>query len=179
VRVHKYDEVDRPEFWSFVEQAVAGFRKFTHRAQQKPEDLMPWKVLGRKWHLLRKGFPLGKKVRWDPGVLEQLLDLLSVTAPHGQFLWNNKQVVPLYVPGQKEPWAAVQTKKLDAVYLTLTGPKGHFALGRLTGLTHDPEFDAERPDKDLIRMKFRSTDDLKRGDLAGFLKQHLMTVTVD
>ena len=75
---------------------------------------------------------------------EQLLDLLSHTAPHGQFLWNNKQVVPVYVPGQKEPWAAVQTKKLDAVYLTLTGPKGCFALGRVTGLGHEPQLDGER-----------------------------------
>jgi excinuclease ABC subunit A len=179
VRVHSYDEIDRPEFWKFVDQAVAGFHKFTQRARQKPEDLMPWKVLGRKWHLARKGFALGKQVRWETVVLERLLDLLSRAAPHGQFLWNNKQVVPVYVPGQKEPWAAVQTKKLDAVYLTLAGPKGRFAQGRITDLGHNPELDAERPDKDLIRLQFRTTGDLKRGNLAGFLQEHLATITGD
>ena len=67
----------------------------------------------------------------------------------------------------------MQTKKLDAVYLTLIGPKGRFALGRITALGHEPELDAERPEADHVRLKFRSLDDLARGDLAGFLKEHL------
>jgi excinuclease ABC subunit A len=177
--VHSHNEINRPDFWKFVDQAVAGFQRFTDRARQKPEDLMPWKVLGRKWHLARKGFALGKQVQWEAEVLERLLDLVSQAAPHGQFLWDNKQVVPVYVSGQKEPWAAVQTKKLDAVYLTLTGPKGRFAQGRITDLGHNPHLDAQRPDKDLIRLQFRSTGDLERGNLAAFLKEHLATVTGD
>ena len=61
VRVHSYAEIDRPEFWKFVDEAVAGFGKFADRARENPDDLMPWKVLGRKWHFARKGFPLGKR----------------------------------------------------------------------------------------------------------------------
>ena len=57
---------------------------------------------------------------------DELFELLSEVAPEGQFLWNNKQVVPVYVRSQKEPWAAVQTKKSEAVWLTLAGPKGRF-----------------------------------------------------
>ena len=74
-------------------------------------------------------------------VLEELVELLNETAPYGQLLWNNKQVVPLYVPQQREAWAAVQTKKLDAVYLHLTGPKGRFAQGRIAGLGFDARVD--------------------------------------
>jgi excinuclease ABC subunit A len=176
VRVHSYAEIDRPEFQRFVEQAIDGFRKFTERVHENPEDLMPWKVLGRKWHFARKGFLPGKTIAWDVEVLEELFELLAEIAPDGQFLWNNKQVVPLYVREQKEAWAAVQTKKLDAVDLTLAGPKGRFALGRLTGLGYDPQLDGERPDVDLVRLKFRSTQDLERGDLVAFLKEHLATV---
>ena len=172
LRVHSYAEIDRPEFWSFVDSAIAGFGKFADRARLNPEELMPWKVLGQKWHLARKGFALGKTVAWDADVLEDLLELLQRTAPQAQFLWNNKQVVPVYVPEQREPWAAVQTKKVDAVYLTLAGPKGRFALGRITNLGHEPELDGARPDADLIRLKFRSPDDLEQGDLAAFLKEH-------
>jgi excinuclease ABC subunit A len=173
LRAFDYAEIDRPAFWEFVDAAVAGFRKFTDRVRQKPEDLMPWKVLGRRWHFARKGFPSGKRVEWEVDVLEQLFELLLETAPDGQLLWNNKQVVPLYVPQQKEPWAAVQTKKLDAVHLVLTGPKGRITLGRVTRLGHNPELDAQRPNVDLFRLKFRSTDDLGRSDLPGFLKKHL------
>ena len=104
---------------------------------------MPWKVLGRKWHFARKGFPPGK-AGLGGDVLEELFELLAEVAPAGQFLWNNQQVVPLYVRSQKEPWAAVQTKKSDAVWLTLVGPKGRFPLGRLTRLGFDPDLDGER-----------------------------------
>jgi excinuclease ABC subunit A len=176
LRVHWHHEIDRDEFRQFLQQAIAGFRKFTDKAKDNPADLMPWKALGRRWHFLRKGFPKGSRVAWHNEVLEKLLDLLTKTAPQGELVWGNKQVVPLCVPNQHEPWAAVQTKKLDAVYLTLTGPKGHFALGRLTQLGHEPELDGEQPDKDLIRLKFRSADDLKRGDLAAFLREHLKTL---
>ena len=171
LRVHSYEEIDRPHFWQFVDEAIAGFRKFTEHARANPDDLMPWKALGRKWHTLPKGFAGGRRPEWEVTVLDRLLDLLEKTAPEGQFVWGNKQVVPLQVPVQREAWAAVQTKKVDAVYLTLQGPRGRFALGRVTDLGHEPEFDTG-PELDLIRLKFRSVDDLKRGDLPGFLREH-------
>ncbi len=176
LRVHSYEEIDRREFWKFVDQAVAGFGEFTKRVQAKSNILQPWKQLGRKWHFARKGFPLGKNILWHAEVLEELCELLTETAPEAQILWANKQVVPWYVPEQREPWAAVQTKKLDAVYLHLTGPKGRFALGQVTGLGYGPQFDGRRGQCDVILLKFRSTDDLALGDLAGFLKEHLAAV---
>jgi excinuclease ABC subunit A len=176
LRVHSYEEIDRPAFWEFVDRAVAGFATFTEKVQHQSDILHPWKQLGRKWHFARKGFPLGKTVAWDAEVLEDLMELLAELMPQGQFLWNNKQVVPVYVPEQHDPWAAVQTKKVDAVYLHLMGPKGRFTLGQTTELGYNPEFDGTRPKFDAIRLKFRSTDDLARGDLRGFLKQHLAAV---
>ncbi|MBN1395554.1 MAG: excinuclease ABC subunit UvrA, partial [Pirellulales bacterium] len=173
LRVHGYAEIDRPEFWEFVDRAVAGFGSYAEKAQTRTNILQPWKQLGRTWHLARRGFPLGKKVRWEPEVLEKLLDLLAVVAPGGEFNWGNKQVVPLSVPGRGEAWAAVQTKKLDAVYLHLTGPKGRFPLGSLGNLGYDPAVDGRRPDADVARLKFRTLEDLSRGDLRGFLQRHL------
>jgi excinuclease ABC subunit A len=173
LRVNSYSEIDRPEFWKFIDQAVGGFGKYAQRAQQTADILQPWKQLGRKWHFARRGFPLGGKVEWEMEVLEELVELLNETAPYGQLLWNNKQVVPLYVPQQREAWAAVQTKKLDADYLHLTGPKGRFPQGRITGLGFDARVDGEKTGMDVLRLKFRSTEDLRRGNLAGFLKEHL------
>jgi excinuclease ABC subunit A len=173
LRAHGYSEIDRPEFWTFIDQAVGGFGKYSKQAQEKTDILQPWKQLGRKWHFARRGFPLGGKVEWDMEVLEELVELLNETAPYGQLLWNNKQVVPLYVPQQHEPWAAVQTKKLDAVHLHLAGPKGRFAQGRIAGLGFDAQVNGEKTGLDVLRLKFRSTEDLRRGDLAGFLKEHL------
>ena len=77
LHVHALEEIDRPEFWEFLEQAVAGFHRFTERVQQRPEDVMPWKVLGQKWHFARKGFPPGKKVQWEIELLEELCEMLA------------------------------------------------------------------------------------------------------
>ena len=67
LRVHGYDEIDRQEFWEFVDRAVAGFGTFTEKVQAKSDILHPWKQLGRTWHLARKGFPIGKKIRLGSG----------------------------------------------------------------------------------------------------------------
>jgi len=173
LRVHGYQEIDRPEFWRFVDQAIAGFRKFTDRASRKPDELMPWKALGRRWHFLRKGFLKGGPPRWEPDVLEELCRLLEQTAPGCRFGWGNKVYVPVHVTGKKAPWAGIMTKKPDAVHLALFGPKNRFPMGRLTALGRDPQLDAERPDGDVILLKFRSTDDLARGNFPGFLEEHL------
>ncbi len=108
--VHALAEVDTPAFWQFVADAVRGFQKFSQRMDKSPDDVMPWKVLGQKWHFSRKGFPPGKRVDWPVDVLEELCELLKEAAPDGQFLWNNQQVVHLFVPAQKEPWATLCTK---------------------------------------------------------------------
>ncbi|HTQ37701.1 MAG TPA: excinuclease ABC subunit UvrA [Pirellulales bacterium] len=176
LKVHALDEIDHQHFWEFIEQAVAGFKKITQRAQQDPESVMPWTVLGRKWHLLRKGFPPGKKIAWEAEVLEELLEMLLAAAPQAQALWNHSQVINLLLPGQREPWARVWTKKLAAVELSLAGPKGRFALGRIADLGTEPEFEAARTDVDVMKLRFTSSDHLHRGDLAAFLREHAATI---
>jgi excinuclease ABC subunit A len=173
IQVHSLEEIDRPAFWTFLERAVGAFGKVAERKEINLEDHMPWKKLGRVWHLSRKGFPPNRKVSWDSEVLEELLELLSETAPEGQFLWNNQQLVHFIPPGRREPWASIQTKRPEWVNLVLAGPKGKTALGRMTDLGCDRELDASREDRDLAKVRFRTVDDLHRGDLHRFLKEHL------
>jgi excinuclease ABC subunit A len=173
VRVHSLDEIDTPEFWTFVEEAVRGFFTQTERAAQHPEDAMPWKVLGQKWHFLRKGFPPGKKVLWDEPVLEALCERLSRAAPGGQFLWNNQQIVHYIPTNRREPWASLLTKRVEALTLVLHGPKNAIALGRLAAIGCDRELDGSDPRHDKIRIRFQKLEDLDRGDLDALLEEHL------
>ncbi|HEX4147238.1 MAG TPA: excinuclease ABC subunit UvrA [Pirellulales bacterium] len=172
LQVHALEEIDKPAFWKFLTRAVEGFQKFSDRARQSPDDVMPWKVLGQKWHFSRKGFPPGKPATWSVDLLEELCEALGTAAPQGQFLWNNQQVVHVFVPGQKEPWASLFTKRQTGLDLQLTGPKGRFALGRLTGLAADREFVAG-PQCDLIKLRFIEPEDLSRGDLPALLREHV------
>ena len=140
LRVYGYAEIDRPEFWEFVDRAVAGFGKFTEkRAGESPTSCSPgsnWAASGTsparafRWARRSTGTRRCWKTSWSCWPRRPRRD---------SFLWNNKQVVPVYTPEQHEPWAAVQTKKLDAVYLHLMGPKGRFTLGQITELGYNPE----------------------------------------
>jgi excinuclease ABC subunit A len=98
--------------------------------------------------------------------------MLSSAAPQGQFLWNNQQVVHLFLPAQKEPWATLHTKRTQALELALTGPKSRFGLGRVANLGQDRELNTADRASDVLKLKFTSPDDLHRGDLAAFLREH-------
>jgi excinuclease ABC subunit A len=175
VDLHSWEEADTPAFWNMLEKAVKGFFHFTERVQANPENVMPWKVMGQKWHFSRKGFPPGKKVDWETDLLEELCELLHETAPAGQFLWNNQQVVHLMVPQQREPWASLYTKRLAGVDLILNGPKGQFALGRIADLAAERELVSDGNGRDQIKFRFTGLDELS-GELGDFLKDHLGTL---
>jgi excinuclease ABC subunit A len=176
IDAHSWQEIDTPAFWSFVERAVAGFQKFAERIGTKPEDVMPWKVLGQKWHLSKKGFPPGKKCAWKPEVLEELLEMLDDAVPGGQFLWNNQNVVYLMVPGVRKPWATVYTKKLAGVDLVLNGPKGAFQLGSVAQMGAAREVATDGEDKDQVKLRFVTTEELHAENVAEFLKAHLASL---
>ena len=173
IRVYSLQEVDTPEFWQFLEDAVQGFVKFMDRKALNLDDHTPWKKLGEKWHFMRKGFPPGQRVRWDVEVLEELCEMLREAAPRNQFLWNNQILVRMYADGKPDPWVGIMTKRPEAVVLSLTGPNGAVPLGRLTELGFDRELDQSKKDYDVVKLKFRTVEDLHRGDLAEFLAEHL------
>jgi excinuclease ABC subunit A len=176
VDAHAWEEIDTPAFWNFLEQAVQGFQRLVDRAGQNPADIMPWKVLGQKWHLSRKGFPPGKPPQWESDLLEELIELLAAAAPDGQFLWNNKASVRLMVREQREPWAVIWTKHVAMVELQLSAPKGKFAFGRATALGAASEMVADRNGRDVLKIQFRTLDEVASSEVAALLKEHLAVV---
>ncbi|MEO0531160.1 MAG: excinuclease ABC subunit A [Planctomycetota bacterium] len=173
VAAHTFKEIDKTEFWNMVEKAVRGFEKFVNRDQKSPEDHMPWKVLGQKWHLARKGFSPGKKVKWQPELLEELLEMVAEAAPEGEYLWNNKVLVHRMAPGVDGPWATIVTKRAENVELALNGPKGAVQLGQFVDLAEHAELDTRRDDRDTVRLRFDSQDALAEANLSDFVRRHL------
>lgn len=172
IQVYSQEEIDIPAFWEFLDTAMNSFQQKEERIKMQIDDHMPWTKLGQKWHFLRKGFPPGKKVQWDVEVLEELQELIQRIAPDGQFLWNNKQVVHVFVPDQKEPWVSIQTKKQDAVWLQLTGPAGKVPLGRVAEIGNEPVVKALDTNREAVRTSFQSIDEVQSGLLEEFLIEH-------
>jgi excinuclease ABC subunit A len=173
IDAHAWSEVDTPAFWVFRERAVAGFQKSAERIGASPDDVMPWKVLGQKWHLSRKGFPPGKKTAWKPEVLEELLEMLADAVPGGQFLWNNQNVVYLMAPGVRKPWATVFTKRLAGIDLVLNGPKGAFQLGSVAEIGAARALATDAEDRDQVKLRFVTAEELHSENVAAFLRAHL------
>ena len=178
IQAHSLEEIDIPEFWDFLDTAIASFQQKEKRIKLQIDDHMPWTKLGQKWHFLRKGFSPGKKVHWDIEVLEELQELIQRIAPDGQFLWNNKQVVHIFVCDQKEPWVSIQTKKLDSVWVQLTGPAGQVPLGRIADIGNDPVVKTIDGNREAVRMSFKSIEEVQSGELEKFLIEHLGLITV-
>ena len=51
-------------------------------------------------------------------------------------------------------------------------PKNAVALGRISRLGCDRELDGSRPEYDVLKLSFRTAEDLHRGDLVALLKEH-------
>src|SRR5262249_19055325 len=87
---HRLAGSHTPAFREFLAQAVAAFGANLKRLHTRPEDVMPWKVDGQRWHLSDKGFPPGRRVQWDRPLLPRLLDLVRELEPGVEINWSTR-----------------------------------------------------------------------------------------
>jgi excinuclease ABC subunit A len=173
VLAHRLSEVDTPAFHKFLDQAVAAFQKSLTRMRTKPEDVMPWKVNGERWHLGDKGFAAGKQVRWDRNLLRRVLDAAKAIEPGLEIVWDARDAIKLRVPGVGRSWAQLHTKDYIALDCRFVGKKGQFNLSQLEGLGLQPQISGSRADSDVIRLLFQDAAHLPLSKLQDLLRAHL------
>lgn len=176
IRAHSWEEINKPVFHEFLAKAAESFEGMLARRIANPDEATPWKKLGEEWHLMRKGFRPGRKIHWEPAVLERLRNLLLEICPDGEFYWKNQVLTPFFQPDGEEPWARIATKRHESLDLTLYGPKNAFGLGRVAELGVDRAVDGSKVDYDAITISFRTVEQINDADLTVFLKEHLKAV---
>jgi hypothetical protein len=72
----------------------------------------------------------------------------------------------------------VFTKRLAGVDLILNGPKGAFQLGSVAELGAARALSTDAEDRDQVKLRFVSTEELHGGNVAAFLKMHLESLSV-
>jgi excinuclease ABC subunit A len=172
ITVHWLREIETPAFEKFLQKAADAFLAAVNKKKLDPAELTPWKVLGRKWHVSRKGFPSGKRVRWEPELLERLFDLLQAVAPQAEIDWGNKQVVYFRRKDSEALWAAVHTKRRHGVDLSLFNEAGRVALGRITDFGRAREISTTGNGRDQINIRFDKPEQVVAQSLANFVKEH-------
>jgi excinuclease ABC subunit A len=173
ILVHRLSEIDTPAFREFLSQAVASFQQNIKRMQTKPEDVMPWKLNGERWHLGEKGFPAGKRLKWDRALLPRLVDLVREVEPAVEINWSNRAAIALRVPGTKRLWAQWWTKESSGLHCRFLGKKGQFNLAQIESFGVSPSISGHRADGDVVRLIFQHADHLQPVKLKQFLAEHL------
>ncbi|MHB1423794.1 MAG: excinuclease ABC subunit UvrA, partial [Gemmataceae bacterium] len=173
VLVHRLGEIDTPAFRAFLTEATASFHNNLKRLRTKPEDLMPWKINGERWHLGEKGFPPGKKVRWERSLLTRLLQLVREVEPGVEVRWDGRDAITLRVPGVSRAWAQWRTKKAIALECHFLGKKGQFNLSQIEDLGVAPNIGTQRKDGDLLYLHFQMIDQEQARRLKDLLVEQL------
>jgi excinuclease ABC subunit A len=173
VKVHRLSEIDTPAFRAFLKEAVAAFHKTLKRLQTKPEDLMPWKINGERWHLSEKGFPPGRKVQWDRALLPRLLTLVREIEPRLDVRWDNRVAISLKVPGVSRSWAQWNTKATGGLDCRFLGKSGQFNLSQVEALGISPTINGQRTQGDLLRLVFQHEGHIHPAKLKALLADHL------
>jgi excinuclease ABC subunit A len=170
--VHRLREIDTPAFHRFLNEAVASFQTTLNRMDTQPEDVMPWKVNGERWHLSEKGFPPGRKIHWDRGLLARLIAVVRQVEPNVHIAWDNRAAITFRVPGISRGWAQWRTKDAHGLDCRFLGKNGQFNLSQIEEFGSHPEI-ASKSNGDLIRLTFLREEHVHAARLREMLTEHL------
>src|SRR5262245_55682591 len=170
--IHKLEEIETPAFDEFLRKAVGSFDNTLKRMDSKPEDVMPWKVNGEKWHLSDKGFPPGRKLQWDRALLPRMLDILRKVEPTLEIAWDNRAHIRIGVPDVAAAWAYMRTKDSAALHCRFQGKKGQFNLNQIEKFGIEPTLQPASHGEALI-LQFLHDNHLHPQVLRELLQQHL------
>lgn len=169
ITVHWLSEIDTPQFRSFLDEAIQAHFNHPVFSTTSAADLMPWKVLGRKWHISRKGFASAKRIQWKADDLDRLFDTVVMALPNADVDWKQKSHVEFRLPGEHKIRIRVFTKRRASIDLTLYVPRDHITLGQLSEFGIDQQIrNAAKNDQATIR--YQSFTDTDQQSLIGFLE---------
>lgn len=178
IRAHSLEELNRTDFWNFLEDAVKGFQFQTVKSEENIENHMPWKKLGRTWHFSTKGFSVGKHRKWEEQLLSKLEALVNQTAGKVDWVWDNKVLAHFQAPGQKTIWGSINTKKETIIPLFLYSPKNSVSYGEFADFGTSSELDTKNQERDLIRIDFDTIEQIEDKDFQQFLVTHFENLAV-
>ncbi len=159
-------DFETPAFQQLVGDAIASYLEAANPAKLDLEDLTPWKKLGRKWHLMRKGFLKGRVV-WEAEVLDTLFNLLEELWPDAKVDYTGKVLVT-YRRG-KSRLATIVTKRPAGVDLEVFVPAQTVSLGSITDLGEEPSVRTGDDGIDLVGLRFTETAQIQTSELRKFL----------
>jgi len=120
----------------------------------------------------RQGFPPGRKVHWDRGLLPRLIALVREVEPEVAITWDTRAAITFRLPGISRAWAQWRTKDTHGLDCRFLGKKGQFNLSRIEEFGFHPEI-ASKAGSDLMRLVFQREEHVRAARLKEILAEHL------
>lgn len=137
-----------------------------------PDAAAPWRILGRRWHSLAKGFPANSKPSWPLEMAELMIKMLEAIAGETRLNFLAPDRIEVRVGDSGEAWAELLTKEPDSLKLTLAGPAKAICLDYLEGLEIDGPVDLSDPERIRLTMKLTDLKQARSLKLRAFIKHH-------
>jgi len=160
IKVWQKSEIDTPEFRQFLKQALKSYMSLSKAESANPDDLMPWKVLGRKWHLMKKGVPATGRGVWDIKIVERLLPVLESHFEKCDVDYGIRSKINWTRLKGGKPVAELHTKRSDGVDLILYLPTGKVTIGAIAAIGESQDIQPTRDGQDAVRIRFTKPDQL-------------------
>jgi excinuclease ABC subunit A len=190
LRLFKVSEVTSSFFQSFLQTAIHAYcgpesdgtviakslksGGGTELETKKPaaDALQPWRVLGRKWHTLRKGFPEGQQPEWSLDLVEKAIELLEGIAGAETCQFDAADAITILPESQRAHWAKLRTKQTDALQLQIFGEAEHTDLDRLKQCAPNATIEITPDQRTCITIPVVSSEELRSRKLKSYLKNH-------
>lgn len=177
IKVWKKSEIDTPAFRQFLKQATKSYLALSKAEASNPEDLMPWKQLGRKWHLMRKGLPGSGRVSWEFPLLEKLIPVIESAFSDCEADFGIRSKINWMHPKEKQVVSELHTKRSDGADLVLHCPAGTVTIGAIAEFGASQEITASKNNRDQVRIRFDSVAQATSKPFLKFLKQTAKLLT--
>ncbi len=142
-------------------------------AAETNDSVHPWKVLGRRWHSLGKGFPADTEPEWPIELADMILKLLENVAGDNSLRFDAPDRVVVRPQGQQKNWAEVETKTPESLKVTLAGPHEAVDMDQLSALGFNGAVQPAATEQAEVTLRLTELKHARSRKLKTFLKQHL------
>lgn len=184
LRVYTLDEIDKPQFWQWLQDASFAFLGKTSPVTETnetsdPKNHMPWKILKQRWHSLRKGFPPGRTIVWPAETLSVFIQAVHQSAGGGRWRWDEQNTARYILPGESEPWIVLHTKRPEGLIAVLNGPKGYDPGDLKDSSPVKVQITARGEDSEQIQLAFTELQQPRDATIKRLLAKHMQFVSAE
>ena len=170
IQVWKKSEIDTPAFRTFLTKALESCLQLSNAEAINPEEIMPWKLLGRRWHELRQGLPDRSASPWDFDVIAQLLPVVEQSFKDFTVDYGFRSKITWSRPEDSTAAVELHTKRSDGVDLCLYCRPGEVTVGSIANIADDRSITPNGA-RDLVRLRFTKTASAKSPEVKAQIKK--------